>query len=170
MSVCPSGGTLYRTRESTRLSEKDAPGGELCSLVCLCVRRRPSGVRQSTRYESTRLSEKEAAGGKDCSQPRRWVGGLTYPRGGVVTTKMGHQAFGANEYPGADADAVVQYKNSSEAGANPLISSALDARGAAPAPVATAELRRGETSCATAFRTRRAFPANLQVGKTGGPP
>ena len=88
----------------------------------------------------------------------------------VVTTKMGHQRFGANEYPGADADAVVQYKNSSEAGANPLISSALDARGAAPAPVATAELRRGETSCATAFRTRRAFPANLQVGKTGGPP
>ena len=29
-----------RERDETRLSEKDAPGGELCSLVCLCVRRR----------------------------------------------------------------------------------------------------------------------------------
>ena len=54
-----------------RLSEKEALGGELCSLVCLCARRRRSGVRQSTSSFFIWLIEKEAPGGEDCSQPRQ---------------------------------------------------------------------------------------------------
>ena len=46
--VCPRRVAVGHGGGETRLSEKEAPHEELCSLVCLCVRRRSSGVREST--------------------------------------------------------------------------------------------------------------------------